>query len=147
MNTTRILGIDYGSHRVGLAVSGPLGVTAQPIGHFRWGSREELIQRIRDTIRDRDVGLVLVGLPVSMNGTLGPAAKKVLEFVDWLAGECSVPVRTWDERLTTAEAERVLIEAGMRRNRRRQRIDQVAAQLMLQNYLDVQRGPDEDDDF
>lgn len=141
----RILGIDYGSHRIGLAVSDPLGFTAQPIGHFRWGTREELAALIRETIREREVGLIIVGLPVSMNGTLGPAAKNVLEFVDWLAAECRVPVKTWDERLTTAEAERMLIKAGVRRARRRTRIDQIAAQLMLQNYLDAGRGPDEDD--
>ena len=143
----RILGVDYGSHRIGLAVSDALGITAQPIGHFRWGTREDLIRLLRATIQERDVHLVLVGLPVSMSGTLGPAAKKVLEFVDWLATESPVPVKTWDERLTTAEAERVLIDAGVRRKRRRRHIDQLAAQLMLQNYLDAQRGPDDDDIF
>ncbi len=141
----RILGIDYGSHRIGLAISDPLGITAQPIGHFRWGTKVELVELLRKIIRERDVEMVLVGLPVSMSGKLGPAAEKVLGFVDWISGELSVPVKTWDERLTTAEAERFLIEAGLRRNRRRKRIDQLAAQLILQNYLDVHRPDDEDE--
>lgn len=141
----RTLGIDYGSRRVGLAVSDPLGITAQPIGHFAWGSRDDLAALIRRTIRERDVSLIVVGLPVSMKGTLGPAAVRVLEFVEWLAAECPVPVKTWDERLTTAEAERILIDAGMRRGRRKTRIDQVAAQLMLQNYLDATQHRADDD--
>lgn len=142
----RILGIDYGSRRVGLAISDPLGITAQPIGHFAWGSRDDLAGLIRRTVREREIGMIVVGLPVSMKGTLGPAAVNVLDFVDWLAAEVPVPVRTWDERLTTAEAERVLIDAGMRRDRRKTRIDQVAAQLMLQNYLDATQPRDDDAD-
>ena len=93
---------------------------------------------MEDLIRDKQVGLLLVGMPRNMNGTYGPAAEKVQAFVELLRERVAIPIRTWDERLTSAQANRFLLDAQVRRSARRERVDQTAAAVLLQSYLDFQ---------
>jgi putative Holliday junction resolvase len=132
----RYLGIDLGERRVGLAVSDELGLVAQGLPTLkRKGARAELAQ-LGELIQRLGVEEVIVGYPRNLDGTLGEGAEKASAFAREL--EQAFPVRTilWDERLTTKAAERFLIETGMRRKRRREVVDQVAAVLILQGYLD-----------
>jgi len=132
----RYLGIDLGERRIGLAVSDELGLVAQGLPTLkRKGARADLAQ-LGELIQRLGVEEVIVGYPLNLDGTLGEGAEKASAFAREL--EQAFPVRTilWDERLTTKAAERFLIETGMRRKRRREVVDQVAAVLILQGYLD-----------
>lgn len=137
----RSLGIDLGEARIGLALSDPLGWTAQPLETIpRIGPRKDL-QRIDAIVREHQVATVVVGLPLLMSGESGAGAVAAREFVDRLSTRMAgVEVTTWDERLTTVEAERVMIAGGAKRNRRRRSIDQLAAVLILQGFLDARRN-------
>lgn len=148
----RTMALDVGEKTVGIAMTDVLGITASPRETLRRDGTE--LDRLLRTIQDEEVGEVVVGLPISLNGTLGPSAQKVLQFVEELrrrlqAIQSEVPVETWDERLTTAEAEKMLIQAETRRSKRRQVIDQIAATLILQGYLRrrslAQRPPGDED--
>jgi putative Holliday junction resolvase len=132
----RVLALDHGTKRIGLAISDETGVIAQPLEYLPAEPREFFLQRLKEIIDSRKVGEILVGIPRNMNGTHGPAAEKAREFVAVLQGALAVPVNTWDERLTTVQANRFLVETGMRREKRRERVDQTAAALLLQSYLD-----------
>ena len=136
----RTLALDHGSKRVGVAISDEMGIIAQPLEFLPAKPRETLLQRLRDIVDNREVGEVLVGMPRNMNGTYGPAAEQAREFVEDLKAVLAVPVKTWDERLTSAQANRALIEGGVRRDQRKARVDQTAAAILLQSYLDS-RGP------
>lgn len=127
------MALDVGEKTVGIAVSDELGIAASPRETLRRDGSE--LDRLQQWVRAEEIGEVVVGLPISLNGTLGPSAHKVLEFVGQLRERVTVPVVTWDERLTTAEAEKMLIATDTRRAKRRQVIDQIAATLILQNYL------------
>lgn len=128
--------MDYGSRRIGLAVSDPLGITAQPLRAIeRKGDRRDL-EAIASVLREVGAEEVLLGLPISLDGTEGPAARKAREFGEKIRAALSVPVTPWDERMTTVQAERTLIEAGVRRERRREVRDSLAAVFLLQNALD-----------
>ncbi|OGC04031.1 Holliday junction DNA helicase RuvA [candidate division WOR-1 bacterium RIFOXYA12_FULL_43_27] len=127
----RILAIDYGEKRVGVAVSDPLGFTAQPVGTI--GPNIEEIKKIIE--RYEEVSEIVVGLPKTMRGEIGPRAQKTLEFVDLLKKEINIPIVTWDERLTTSDARRTLHEAGLNEKKQRKVIDQLAAVLILEGYL------------
>ena len=129
----RSMALDVGEKTVGIAVSDELGITASPRVTLRRDGTE--FDRLTAMVAEESIGEVVVGLPISLNGTLGPAAQKVLEFVNQLRPKLAIPVVTWDERLTTAEAEKMLIQADVRRAKRRQVIDQIAATLILQGYL------------
>lgn len=129
----RMMALDVGEKTVGIAVSDELQITASPRETLRRDGSE--LDRLVALVQREEIGEVVVGLPISLNGTLGPSAQKVLEFVETLRGRLTIPVETWDERLTTAEAEKMLIAADTRRAKRRQVIDQIAATLILQNYL------------
>ncbi len=132
----RILALDVGSKRIGLAVSDPLGITAQGLEVLTRKDRAADLARLVEVARQWGVQRVVVGLPRHMDGRLGQAAPEILALVETLKEALGVEVVTWEERLTTAEAERVLIQADVSRRRRRQVIDQLAAVLILQNYLD-----------
>ena len=135
----RILGLDYGSKTVGVAVSDPLGFTAQGVEIIRRKSENKMRQtlaRIEELIAQYQVEKIVLGLPKNMNNTLGDRAEKSLELKETLERRTGLPVVMWDERLTTAEAERTLIETGVRRENRKQFLDQMAAVLILQGYLD-----------
>lgn len=129
----RIMALDLGEKTVGIAVSDELGLTASPRETLRRDGTE--LDRLADIISREEIGEVVVGLPVSLNGTLGPSAQRVLEWVTLLRERLKIPVETCDERLTTAEAEKMLIAADVRRAKRRQVVDQIAATLILQSYL------------
>lgn len=132
----RVLGIDVGEATLGLAVSDPLGVTAQGLPTLgRRGPSRDLAALAR-VIQDLEVTEIVVGYPKNMDGSVGPAAEGALAFARRLEAAFSLPVRLWDERLTTRAAERMLIDAGVRRRKRREVVDQVAAALILQGYLD-----------
>ena len=135
----RILGLDYGSKTVGVAVSDPLGLTAQGVETI-WRKQEnklrQTLARIEELISEYQVERIVLGYPKNMNNTIGERAEKSLEFQQMLERRTGLPVIMWDERLTTAEAERTLIETGVRRENRKQFLDQMAAVLILQGYLD-----------
>lgn len=134
----RILGLDFGDKRIGAATSDALGWTAQGKKVIQNTSWEEVVAEIDSLIEQYDVGKVVVGLPKNMNGTLGPRAEKTLDFVEQLKEEIEPPVITWDERLSTAAAERTLIKADVSRAKRKDVIDKMAAVVILQSYLDAQ---------
>jgi putative Holliday junction resolvase len=132
----RILGLDYGDRRIGVAVSDELGWTASGIATIERTEDGEDLRRIAELVERYGAEAVVVGLPVNMNGTLGPRAEICMAFADRLRQTLSVPVHLWDERLTTVSAERTLIEADVSRRKRRQVVDRMAAALLLQHYLD-----------
>lgn len=130
----RLLGIDYGDRRVGLALGDPTGTFARPYRTVESSSR--LIETLQSVIRKEEIDGIVLGLPRNMDGTLGRKAEQVLEFKKRLESEVGLAVETWDERLTTAEANRILDLAGVSPRDRRRTVDQVAAQILLQSYLD-----------
>lgn len=136
----RILGLDYGSKTVGVAVSDPLGLTAQAVETI-WRKQENKLRRtlarIEELISEYQIEKIVVGYPKNMNNTIGERAKKALEFQEMLVRRTGLPVVMWDERLTTVEAERTLIEAGVRRENRKKYLDELAAVFILQGYLDL----------
>jgi putative Holliday junction resolvase len=132
----RIVGLDVGDRTIGVAVSDELGWTAQGIGVVRRSRLAEDLQRLGDMLAPYPPERFIVGLPLNMNGTSGPQADKVRTFARALGEHFRVPVETWDERLTTVAAERTLLEADVSRAKRRRVIDQLAAVLILQGYLD-----------
>jgi len=135
----RVLGVDLGERRIGIAASDLLGVTAQPVGVLEAKSEAEDIARVRERAEERKAEKIVIGLPLNMDGSEGPAARKARQFAAALEREAGIEVELWDERLTTVEAERMLIAADQRRARRRQVRDRVAAALILQSYLDAHR--------
>lgn len=132
----RILGLDYGDRTIGVAVSDELGWTAQGIEVIRRKSEETDLERLRQLSVQFQVEEIVVGLPKNMNGTLGPRSEASMAFARILVQELGIPVQLWDERLTTVSATRTLIEADVSRKKRKQVVDKIAAQLILQNYLD-----------
>lgn len=134
------MGLDVGEKTIGVAVSDPLGWTAQGVTTIRRrGNLEEDLEAILRLVQEYHVERVVVGLPRNMNGSLGPQAKKVLDFMQALEERLKLPVVPWDERLTTSAAERVLIAADLSRRRRKGVVDRLAAVLILQSYLDCQQ--------
>ena len=136
----RALGLDVGERRIGAALSDPEGILATPLEAIDVQSHDQALERIVALAREHDVDRVVVGLPISMDGTLGPQAQRVKSFADALAERVGLPVLTWDERLSTVAAGRVLADAGVKRGKRKKRIDSVAASLVLQGYLDRERS-------
>ncbi len=136
---TRILGLDYGSKTVGAAVSDPLGITAQMVETIVREREDKLrrtLARIEALVAQYKIERIVLGYPKNMNNTLGERAARTEEFKAALERRTGLPVILWDERLTTAAAERVLIERGVRREHRKETVDQIAAALILQGYLD-----------
>ena len=135
----RIMGLDFGSKTVGVAVSDPLFITAQGVEISRRKEENKLRQtlaRIEELIGEYEVGEIVLGLPKNMNDTLGVRAELSLEFKEKLERRTGLPVTMWDERLTTVAADRTMMEAGIRREHRKDYVDQIAASLILQGYLD-----------
>ena len=132
----RILAIDHGSKRIGIAVSDELKMIAQPLEFIPADSFADFLQRLKELIHEKEVDLVLVGMPRNMDGSYGPAALRVQDFVAALRGAITVPIETWDERLTSAQANRFLIQGNVRRQKRKEKVDQTAAAILLQSYLD-----------
>ena len=140
---TRYIGIDLGTRRIGVAVSDELGLTAQGLQTLETSTEDDALAAIRGLIERYDVQEVVVGLPKNMNGTLGPAAERAIAFAKRLDEGGAAKVSMWDERLTSQAAERLLIEADVRRARRRGAVDRMAAVLILQGFLDRRRGQED----
>ena len=132
----RVLAIDHGSKRMGIAVSDELKMIAQPLEFIPAEPFPAFLARLEDLIVEKEVDSILVGMPRNMDGTYGPAALKVQDFVAVLKGALSVPIKTWDERLTSAQANKLLIQGNVRRDKRKQKVDAMAAAILLQSYLD-----------
>ena len=136
----RVMACDYGSKTIGIAVSDPFGWTAQGVEIIRRQEEEALaasIERIKELIAEYGVEKIVVGLPKNMNNTSGERVEKTLEFIEKLKKKISLPVVTWDERLSTVGAERGLLEADLSRAKRKKVIDKMAAACFLQGYLDA----------
>ena len=143
----RILGLEYGSKTVGVAVSDPLGFTAQGVEIIRRKSENKMRQtlaRIEELIAQYQVEEIVLGLPKNMNNTLGDRAEKSLELKETLERRTGLPVVMWDERLTTVSANRVLMETGVRRENRKEHVDEIAAVFILQGYLDYLANKNEE---
>jgi putative Holliday junction resolvase len=132
----RLMGLDIGSRTIGVALSDELGWTAQGLKTIRRGTMEQDLTELLTIINTYQVEKVVVGLPRNMDGTLGPQAEKVFGWIKAFRKKISLPVVTRDERLTTVGATRILLEGDLSRERRKQVVDQVAASLILQGYLD-----------
>jgi putative holliday junction resolvase len=131
----RALAIDFGSKNIGVAVSDALGITVRPVETIRRSSLNKDIERLKFLLEDLEVESVIVGLPLRMDGTIGDAAEKTLRFIEQLRAKITVPIVTQDERLTSFEAEQIMMEQGLNRAQRRRRSDEVAATIILQDYL------------
>ena len=132
----RILGLDVGDVRIGVAVSDPLEVIAQPLASVKRISVSKDVESIKRLAEENETGKIVVGIPKTLDDEVGIQAQKVLDFVESLGKALEIPIVLWDERFTTAEAESALIEADMSRRKRKKVIDKVAAVLILQGYLD-----------
>lgn len=135
----RVLGIDYGEKRIGLAVSDELGLIAHGLPILEWTTLPGVVEAIAKAAAERGVTEIVVGLPRNMDGTLGPKAEQVEKFARLLRERLKIPVLTWDERLTTVQARRLIPDDALSRKKRRDHINVVAAQLILQGYIDHKR--------
>ncbi len=131
----RILGLDPGEKRIGVAVTDPLGITAQGIGVITYRDLDQAVEEIKKICREYEVEKIVVGNPLNMNGSSGPASEKAVLFAEQLAELLEIPVEMIDERLTSISAERTLIYGGVRRKNRREVKDKLAAVIILENYL------------
>ena len=138
LNAMRILGLDVGSKTIGVAVSDELSLTAQGLTTLKRKVLKQDIKQLLKVIEENGVEKVVVGLPKNMNGSLGPSAEMVISLIGELKKFIDLPVVTWDERLSTVAAQRVLLEADMSRKKRKRVVDKVAAIIILQGYLDSQ---------
>lgn len=137
----RALGLDFGSKTVGVAVSDPLGLTAQGVEIIRRTSENKLrrtLARIEELIAEYQAAVLVLGYPKNMNNTIGERAEKSVAFQEMLKRRTGLPVVLWDERLTTVEAHRTMIESGVRRENRGKYVDKLAAVYILQGYLDYE---------
>lgn len=133
----RIVGVDHGDRWFGLAICDGLQLIARPLEVVR--GEEATLLRLRELVEEEDVGELVVGLPLNMDGTEGPRARKVREFMERLEREFGLPVHPWDERLSSFEAEGYLREGGLSSRKVRERVDMVAAQILLQGFIDHRR--------
>ncbi|MBS6161881.1 MAG: Holliday junction resolvase RuvX [Firmicutes bacterium] len=140
----RIMGLDYGSKTIGVAISDPLGLTAQGVEIIRREEENKLrksLRRIEELVKQYEVEELVLGFPKNMNNTIGERAEKSLQLKETLERRLGLPVVMWDERLTTVEANRTLMESGVRRENRRKYVDMIAAVFILQGYLDAKANP------
>ena len=136
----RILGLDFGERRIGVAISDALELTAQGVSVLERRTAEADLDAVRALVAQQGVQTIVVGLPLTLKGERGPQAQRAMAFAQRLREALGVPVELVDERLTTVQGERALLETGSSRRKRKQVIDRVAAQLILQHYLDVKRA-------
>ena len=136
----RMMGLDVGEKRIGIAVSDPLGITAQGLENYNRKSSEQAdFDYIKSIIEQKSVSLIVCGNPLNMNGTAGPQSEKVRAFGDALSQFTAIPIKYWDERLTSAEVERMMIDADVSRKKRRSVTDMLASMRILQSYMDANR--------
>lgn len=142
----RIMGLDFGSKTVGVAISDPLLITAQGIEIIRRKEENKLrrtLARIEELIEEYEVTEIVLGLPKNMNNTLGERAELSVEFKEKLERRTGLPVSMWDERLTTVAADKAMMEAGIRREHRKEHVDKIAAVFILQGYLELRKNREE----
>jgi len=133
----RVLGVDYGQKRIGLALSDETGTIAQSLNYIDGGGVAAVSREIGRISAERKAGKIVVGVPLRLDGTRSEQTERTLVFIAELRRATTIPVAQWDERLTSVQAERVLLEGNVRRSDRKQKIDKLAAQIMLQSYLDA----------
>ena len=138
------MGLDVGSRTIGVAVGDELGLTAQPLKTIRRKSKREDVKALKEIMAEFEIAKIVVGLPKNMDGTIGKQAETTFRWIKDLQEEIKVPMITWDERLSTVGASRVLLEADLSRGKRKKVIDKLAAVLILQGYLDKTRKPTND---
>ena len=136
---SRFLGIDYGTVRIGLALSDPTGTLASPLPHLENKSISQVRSSLDELIQTHDISRIIVGLPRNMDGTYGPAAEKVRNFISQIQESLRTPIETQDERLTTVQASKQLSQIGLNQKELRKKIDSSSASLILQQYLDRKR--------
>ncbi|MDZ4744334.1 MAG: Holliday junction resolvase RuvX [Verrucomicrobiota bacterium] len=134
----RLMALDYGTARVGVAVSDELAMMALPLEAIRAKPLDSFFLRLKEIIAEKEIGLIVVGMPRNMDGSYGFATEKAREFIEMIKSKLAMPVEAWDERLTTAAAHRMFADAGIKAKNRKDKIDSVAAQNILQSYLDAQ---------
>ena len=133
----RILALDPGTKRVGVAVSDETKTIAQPLEWIPAEPFADFLERLKQILIEKEIDLVLIGLPRNMDGSLGPAAQKAEAFAAALRAAITVPIKMRDERLTSLQANKILIQGGVRRDKRKEKVDKMAAALLLQSYLDA----------
>jgi len=136
----RVLGLDIGERRIGVALSDSLRIIAGALTVVERVTEDAALKQIIDLARENEVERIVVGMPRSLDGSLGKQAQAVQSFVDLLKERTDIPVVTWDERLSTVAAERTMLEVGMKRDKRKKRRDSLAAAIILQGYLDREKS-------
>jgi len=132
----RILALDHGTKRIGVAVSDETKTIAQPLEFIPAEPFADFLARLKKILLEKEIDLVLIGLPRNMDGSHGPAAQKVEMFVGVLKTAITIPIKMWDERLTSSQANKILIQAKVRRDKRKEKVDKMATAILLQSYLD-----------
>ena len=135
----RLMCLDVGTKRIGIAVSDLLNITAQGVETLQRTSFEKDLQRYKEIIEKYDVKRIIIGLPKNMNGTIGPMAEAVNEYADKLKENIDIPIEMYDERLSTKIASQALIQGNVRREKRKNYVDMIAASIILQSYMDGQK--------
>jgi putative holliday junction resolvase len=136
----RVLALDHGTRRIGVAISDELGMIARPLEFIAAEPFADFLNRLRHLVASNDVELIVVGMPRNMDGSYGPAALKVREFVGVLRTALTIAIELWDERLTSVQANQVLSQAAVRGVKRKEKVDAIAAAILLQSYLDHRVG-------
>ena len=137
LRAMRILALDHGTKRIGVAVSDETKTIALPLEYILTEPFTDFLTRLKKILIEKEIDLILIGQPRNMDGSYGPAAQKVGAFVAVLNSAITVPIKMWDERLTSTMANRALIQGGVRRNKRKEKVDKMAAAILLQSYLDM----------
>ena len=133
----RILALDHGTVRIGVALSDELKMIASPLEFIPAEPFADVLTRLKALIREKEVELIVIGMPRNMDGSYGPAADKVREFATALKDALAIPLKMWDERLTSTHANRMMSEGGVKRDKRKEKVDGMAAAIFLQSYLDA----------
>ena len=136
----RVLGIDYGDSHIGLAISDRLLLTAQALGNYRSKNKEEDKKYFKELVKKYEIGEIVLGFPLRMDGSSGTRVERTKEFAGWLKKILKIPVIFWDERLTTKEALRILSQQKMKARKKKILKDQIAASVILSSYLESKRG-------
>jgi len=136
----RILALDHGTVRIGVALSDELKMIASPLEFIPAEPFADVLTRLKALILEKEVELIIIGMPRNMDGSYGPAAEKVREFATALKDSIAIPFKMWDERLTSTQANRMMAESGVKRDKRREKVDGMAAAIFLQSYLDASGG-------
>jgi putative Holliday junction resolvase len=132
----RILALDHGTRRIGVAVSDEMQMIASPLEYIPAEPFADFLVRLKEILREKEVELIIIGMPRNMDGSYGPAALKVQEFIAVLKDAITIPIKSLDERLTTVQAQKYLIQGNVRREKRKEKVDKTAAAILLQSYLD-----------